>query len=134
MGLPKRDRRLPSVLSENEVEQVIGDRRPKDNERAGWRDPCLVETLYSCGLRAGEVVARNWSDIDAEMAMVQIRHGKGDKFCLVPIGEVALDALDRWHRLTRSNGSSQPIFINFRGGSAPNVARPSAHRQATGRT
>jgi len=34
----------------------------------------------------------------------------------VPIGEVALDALDHWCRLSRSNGSSQPVFINFRGG------------------
>ncbi len=35
MRLPKRDKRLPSVLSENEVEQLIGDRRPKDNDRPG---------------------------------------------------------------------------------------------------
>jgi integrase len=92
------------VLSEKEVEQLIGAQRPKDNDRAGWRDRALVETLYSCGLRAGEAVALNWSDIDIEMAMVRILHGKGDKFRLVPIGEVALDALDRWRRLTRSNG------------------------------
>jgi len=116
MRLPKRDRRLPSVLSEKEVEQLIGEQWPKDNDRPDWRDRALVETLYPCGLRAGEAVALNWSDIDAEMAMVRILHGKGDKFRLVPIGEVALDALDRWRRLTRSNGSSQPVFINFRGG------------------
>jgi site-specific recombinase XerD len=36
--------------------------------------------------------------------------------CSRSIGEVALDALDRWRRLTRSDGSSQPVFINFRGG------------------
>jgi site-specific recombinase XerD len=45
-----------------EVEQLIGAQTPKDNDRAGWRDRALVETLYSCGLRAGEAVALNWSD------------------------------------------------------------------------
>jgi len=51
-----------------------------------------LETLYSYGLRAGEAVALNWSDIDAEMAIVRILHGKGDKFRLVPIGAVATSA------------------------------------------
>jgi site-specific recombinase XerD len=51
MRLPKRDQRLPCVLSEKEVEDLIGEQRPKDNDRAGWRDRALVETLYSCGLR-----------------------------------------------------------------------------------
>jgi integrase/recombinase XerD len=80
MRLPKLDRRLPSVLEEREVEQLIGGQTPKDGDRAGWRDRALVEAIYSCGLRAGEAVALNWSDIDAEMAMVRILHGKGDKF------------------------------------------------------
>ncbi len=73
MRLPKRDQRLPAVLSEKEVEQLIGAQRPKDDDRAGWRDRALVETLYSCGLRAGEAVALNWTDIDAEMEMCQRR-------------------------------------------------------------
>jgi site-specific recombinase XerD len=113
MRLPKRDQRLPSVLDEKEIEQLIGKERPEDNDRTGWRDRALVETLYSCGLRGGEAVALDWTDIDAEMAMVRILHGKGDKFRLVPIGEVALDALDRWRRLTRSGGSDQAVFINW---------------------
>ena len=116
MRLPKRDRRLPSVLSEKDIEQLIGKEGPKITTAPAGATGPLVETLYSCGLRAGEAVALNWSDIDAEMAMVRILHGKGNKFRLVPIGEVALDALDRWRRLTRSSGSSQPVFINFRGG------------------
>jgi site-specific recombinase XerD len=116
MRLPKRDQRLPSVLSEKEIDQLIGKQRSKDDDRAGWRDRALLEMLYSCVVRAGEAVALDWADIDAEMAMVQVRHGKGDKFRLVPIGEVALDALDRWRRLTRSGGSNQAVFINFRGG------------------
>ena len=80
MRLPKRDRRLPSVLSEKEIDKLIvvvrNDPERRD-DRAGWRDRALVETLYSCGLRASEAVALNWSDIDAEMAMVRILHGKG---------------------------------------------------------
>ncbi len=65
--------------------------------------------------------------------MVRILHGKGDKFRLVPIGEVALDALNCWRRLTRSGGSREPVFINFRDGRRL-TSRPAAHSEATGRT
>jgi site-specific recombinase XerD len=116
MRLPKRDRRLPSVLSEEDVGDLIGKERPKDDDPVAWRDRALVETLYSCGLRIGEAVALNWSDIDREVDLVQVRHGKGDKFRLVPIGEVALDALGRWRLLSIRPNSDQAIFLNFRDG------------------
>lgn len=48
--------------------------------------------------------------------MVTIHHGKSDKFRVVPIGEVALDALDRWRALAPRGGSNKAIFLNFRDG------------------
>ena len=62
----ERDQRLPSVLSEKEIGPLIGEERPKDDDRAGRRDRAQVETLYSCGLGAGKAVALNWSDIDGD--------------------------------------------------------------------
>jgi site-specific recombinase XerC len=48
--------------------------------------------------------------------VVTIHHGKSDKFRVVPIGEVALDALDRWRALAPRGGSNKAIFLNFRDG------------------
>ncbi len=53
--------------------------KPGEDDRAGWRDRALIETLYSCGLRVGEAVALNWSDVDRDTGMVIVRQGKGDK-------------------------------------------------------
>jgi site-specific recombinase XerD len=115
MRLPKRDKRLPAVLSEKEIEQLIGC-EPEKDDRAGWRDRALIETLYSSGLRIGEAVAPNWGDVDRESDVVTIHHGKGNKFRVVPIGEVALAALDRWLALAPRGGSNRAIFLNFRDG------------------
>jgi integrase/recombinase XerC len=65
---------------------LIGDQPAKD-DAADWRGRALIEILYSSGMRASETVALNWADIDREVAMVLIRHGKGDKWRSVPIGE-----------------------------------------------
>jgi integrase/recombinase XerD len=116
MRMPKRDRHLPAVLSEKEIAKLIGRREPTKDDRAGWRDRALLETMYSSGLRVGEAVALNWDDIDRETGMVMVRHGKGDKARLVPIGEPAVAALDRWHQLARQGGSRKAVFLNFRGG------------------
>jgi site-specific recombinase XerD len=86
MLLPKGDKRLPTVPSEEEVVALIGDQPAKD-DAADWRGRALIEILYSSGMRASETVALNWADIDREVAMVLIRHGKGDKWRSVPIGE-----------------------------------------------
>jgi site-specific recombinase XerD len=56
-------------------------------------------------------VALDWNDIDRRIGMLMVRHGKGDKFRTVPIGEVALD---RWRRLSRRRESGHPVFLNFR--------------------
>ena len=116
MRLPKRDRRLPAVLSEKEIAALIGRREPEKSDRAGWRDRALIETMYSSGLRVSEAVALNWSDIDRETGMLMVRHGKGNKARLIPVGEPAIYALDRWRQLAPRGGSRKAIFLNFRDG------------------
>jgi integrase/recombinase XerC len=112
---PRREKYLPSVLQEAEVVALIGD-TPEEPDRAGWRDRAMAETLYSCGLRISELVALNWADLDPEMGMVRVRHGKGNKERIVPIGEPALQALAQWRRhLPIDNGPRGPIFTNLRG-------------------
>jgi len=59
-----------------------------------WRDSALLEVLYSCGLRASELVALDWASIDAGLGVVRVERGKGGKQRIIPIGKEALEALD----------------------------------------
>ena len=115
---PKNVRGLPSVLQEAEVRKLIEfSPTPDDSTPASIRDRAIFETLYSSGLRVGELVGLDWRDIDEELGMVMIRAGKGNKDRLVPLGEPALDALKRWKTAMpiawEHNG---PVITNLRGG------------------
>jgi integrase/recombinase XerC len=113
---PRRESHLPAILRETEVAELIGE-RPAEGDRAGFRDRAMAETLYSTGLRISELVGLNWADLDLEMSMLRVRHGKGNKERIVPIGEPAIEALHAWHRnLPVPGGPGGPIFTNLRGG------------------
>jgi integrase/recombinase XerC len=115
---PKNERRLPSILQEDEVRRLLEvSPAPDDSTTAAIRDRAIFETLYSSGLRVGELVGLDWRDIDEELGMVMVRAGKGNKDRLVPLGEPALDALQKWKRAMpvawEHNG---PVITNLRGG------------------
>jgi integrase/recombinase XerC len=117
---PKNVRGLPSILQEDEVRRLIEfslSPSPDDSTPATLRDRAMFETLYSSGLRVGELVGLDWRDIDEELGMVMVRAGKGNKDRLVPLGEPALDALRAWRRAMpvawEANG---PVITNLRGG------------------
>src|SRR5215204_6959801 len=90
---PKRDRRLPRVLSHDEMQTLL-DRIPTRTPLE-MRDRAMLELAYSCGLRAEEVVnlGVDSPDFDGERLRVE---GKGGKTRLVPIGEPAQAALRRY--------------------------------------
>jgi integrase/recombinase XerC len=80
------------------------------------RDRALLETLYSTGARVSELVALDLGDVHESEGLVCLR-GKGRKERIVPIGEVALDALRRYRaHLDGAAGIGQPLFCNQRGG------------------
>jgi site-specific recombinase XerD len=93
VATPKRDRKLPRVLSREEM-QILLDRIPSRTPLE-MRDRAMLELAYSCGLRAEEVVNLDTDspDFDGERLRVE---GKGGKTRLVPIGEPARDALARY--------------------------------------
>lgn len=69
---PRKERRLPEVLSQREVARMLARaRNPKHR--------ALLVLLYSAGLRAGEVVRLRPEDLDADRGLVRVRRGKGDK-------------------------------------------------------
>ncbi len=115
---PKNERRLPSILQPDEVRRLIEFSLSADDSKpAALRDRAIFETLYSSGLRVGELVGLNWRDIDEELGMVMVRAGKGNKDRLVPLGEPALDALKAWRRaMPVAWEPDGPAITNLRGG------------------
>ena len=87
---PKLGRYLPSVLSVEEVEAIMS--AVDVTSWIGLRDRALLEVLYGCGLRVSEAVGLTAANLYLDEGFVRVI-GKGDKERLVPIGELASDAL-----------------------------------------
>lgn len=87
---PKLGRYLPDVLSPEEAVAILDSVDPMSAN--GPRDRAILEVLYGCGLRVSEVCTLHLSDIYAAQHFLRII-GKGDKERLVPIADIALDAV-----------------------------------------
>lgn len=91
LELPRLEKRLPKhVLTAREAERVIA--APDVGEPLGLRDRAMLEVLYSTGIRRRELLGLELYDFDAERGTLLVRHGKGGKDRMVPIGERAI----RW--------------------------------------
>jgi len=114
---PKQTRRLPHVLSRDEVAQLLD--APRGAEPPALRDRALLELMYACGLRASEAIALEVGDVDLDTGVLRAR-GKGAKQRLVPIGSAASRALVAY--LTRGrprlvgDRMEATLFLNHRGG------------------
>jgi integrase/recombinase XerD len=117
LSAPRRGRRLPHVLTRDEVNRLLAE--ADSTEPAGLRDRALLETMYACGLRASETIGLELADLDLEEQVLRAK-GKGSKERVVPIGRQAVQAL----RIYLTNGrphivGARPeshVFVNFRGG------------------
>ncbi|MCA9524446.1 MAG: site-specific tyrosine recombinase XerD [Myxococcales bacterium] len=95
---PKTHRRLPHVLSQAEIEQLLAVPNPTSDK--GVRDRAMLEVLYGAGLRVSELIHLRLSQMDLERGFLVV-YGKGRKERLVPIGASAIEALERYLRLAR---------------------------------
>jgi integrase/recombinase XerD len=93
---PQRDRRLPNVMSRDEVEALI--KAPDTDLPLGFRDRTFFEVLYATGLRVSELVGLRMDNLNLDAGFVIVM-GKGSKQRIVPLGEVALGFLQAY--LTR---------------------------------
>jgi integrase/recombinase XerD len=114
---PRQTRRLPHVLSRDQVTKLL--EQPQGTEPAALRDRALLEVMYACGLRASEAVGLLVSDVDLQAGVLRAR-GKGSKERLVPIGREALRALRHYlekarPRMVGDRGEDR-LFVNHRGG------------------
>lgn len=87
----RRPRRVPIVLSQNEMRRLI-DAADKIRDRA------LIMVAYAAGLRVSEVVNLRVEDIDSDRMLIHVRQGKGNKDRLVPLSPALLDVLRRLWR------------------------------------
>jgi integrase/recombinase XerD len=113
----RRERRLPSVLSRDEVSRLLA--QPRGSDPLALRDRALLELMYACGLRISEVAALEVSDVDLQEGMLRAR-GKGGKERIVPVGRIAIAALSAYERDGRpaivGEALQSRLFVNARGG------------------
>lgn len=95
---PKLGRPLPKSLTEEEVEALLN--APDITTPLGLRDRAMLETLYATGLRVSELVGLTVTQLSLTQGMVKVI-GKGRKERLVPLGELAVEWLDRFMNESR---------------------------------
>jgi integrase/recombinase XerC len=90
---PKAERTLARHLRPAEIELLL--RAPTGDGPLVDRDRVILELLYASGLRVGELVSLDWSDLDLRGRVLRVI-GKGSKERMVPFGRPAREALERW--------------------------------------
>ena len=113
---PRRPRRLPDAPTSAEIEQLLA--ALEGDGAIPIRNRALVELVYSAGLRSAEAVGLDLGDVDFEQEIVHVRHGKGGKDRVVPLGEEAQHWLARYLRDARpelATGANDALFLSARG-------------------
>ena len=109
---PKSPSHLPSVLSPEEVSQLLNFKPKSAQEK---RDLAIIELIYSSGLRVSEAVNVNLNDFEDNKNFLRVL-GKGSKTRLVPVGRYAQNAINDWvverEKLCTNDNA---LFVNLRG-------------------
>jgi integrase/recombinase XerC len=110
---PKAARRLPETLDADQMARLLDI--PAGDPFAA-RDRAIMELLYSSGLRLAEIVALDLANLDLRDRMVHVL-GKGRKARLVPVGRMAIRALEQWltERAGRARPGEQALFVGRSG-------------------
>ena len=122
---PRFPRRLPRAISYVEVERLLAEGPAGD---AAVRDSAALELLYGCGLRVAELVALDLEDVDLAERWVRVA-GKGNRERMVPMGRVAVRAVEAWLGEREGVPGEGPLFPGSRGG---RITVRTIHRIVTG--
>ena len=115
---PKLGRKLPNTLTLEEIDALISSIDLSTPE--GERNRCMIETLYSCGLRATELISLKISELYFKEGFIRVL-GKGKKQRFVPIAPSAIKYINIYLAEVRSHisikkGHEDILFLNRRGG------------------
>jgi integrase/recombinase XerD len=136
LDLPRGGLRLPDTLDREQVEALLD--APDAHDPAGIRDRALLELLYASGLRVGEALGLDRQHLSLDGGFVRVV-GKGDRERLVPVGDVALEALARYLDSVRPRWLARdgaalprggPLFVSSRGARLGRMAAWRALRAA----
>lgn len=112
----KIPRKLPKALSEADVKKLL--EQPGASRPADLRDRAMLEVMYASGVRVSELISLKISDINREMGYLRC-FGKGSKERIVPMGLVALDAVEDYLNRARPKlarrFSGEILFLNHLG-------------------
>lgn len=110
---PKAEKRVPKVLSEDEMGQFLRTRVAGRTDFLRLRDAAMFELLYAAGIRRAELVGINLDDVDLERRSMRVI-GKGDKERVVFFNEATVDAI-RMYLGVRPRTSDRALFLSRRG-------------------
>jgi integrase/recombinase XerD len=114
---PKLAKRLPRILSVEEVERLL--EQPRADDPSGLRDRAMLELLYATGIRVSELVSLNRDDVNLALGYVRCS-GRGARERVVPLGSMA----KRWvgeyllksrPSLVRNQADDGALFVNHHG-------------------
>lgn len=113
---PKLARKLPRVLSYDEVDRILA--APPEDSPKGIRDSAMIHLMYASGLRVTELCTLALGELDRRVGTVSPL-GKGGKRRIVPVGQVALERIERYLELVRpfNKGATKDkhLFLSPRG-------------------
>jgi integrase/recombinase XerC len=114
---PRQDKKLPHFVSREDMARLL--EAPPGDLPLGVRDRAILETLYSAGVRVGELTGLDLADVDLDGGLATVR-GKGKRERLALLGPQAVDALRLWLErraaLAGPRATKQPaLFLNHRG-------------------
>lgn len=113
---PKLARKLPRVLSYDEVDRLLA--APPSDSPKGIRDSAMIHLMYASGLRVSELCSLALGELDRRVGTVSPL-GKGGKRRVVPVGQVALDRIERYLELVRpfnkGAATDKHLFLSPRG-------------------
>ncbi|MBN1913944.1 MAG: tyrosine recombinase XerC [Candidatus Omnitrophica bacterium] len=107
---PKKEKHLPSFLTEEEASRLMDSALSKDER--GLRDRAILELFYSTGIRISELVGLDQDDLDFIGGIAKVK-GKGKKERIVPVGDTAIAAIRGY--LDKRKKRSEAIFLNKNG-------------------
>jgi integrase/recombinase XerC len=112
IATPRQEKRLPAVLTADDAQRLM-DAPAAPSALHGeteLRDRAVLETLYSTGIRASELIGMNRDDINRYDRLIRIR-GKGRKERIVPLGAIALAAIDAYVDQQQRSPDCNAVFV-----------------------